>query len=483
MPLPTIPSGNVASALGGGYEVANSCRFNDGSSDNLTKSFSSPTTANKFTLSFWIKRSSLQLGSNTQSILNTDSGNLEEMIRFEENDRLHIFTQNSAGAQTSSVKPSYMFRDVSAWYHICIAIDTTQGTDTNRYKFFVNGTRLTDFETTSYISQNYTLRLNTAVTHEFGVRKSGAYLDGYIAELVYIDGQQLDADQFGEFDEDTPTVWKPIDVSGLTFGNNGFYLDFEDSSALGNDVSGNNNDFSANNLTALDQATDTCTNNFATFNALNIPSSTTLSEGNLKGVTGGSQRDTLFSTIGVANGRWYAEFKLEAGEGNNVRMDVGINGDPAEIVRTVVPIGDGSTGFAFDGESAVKVTNGSNSGSFGSALSIGDIVMIAVDLDNLKIYFGKNGSWFESGDPTSGSTGTGSAFNLTAPSSTPSGFYFIGVADHSAGFHQTFNGNFGGCSAFSISSGNADANGYGNFEYAVPNSYYSLCTKNLAEFG
>ena len=95
----------------------------------------------------------------------------------------------------------------------------------------------------------------------------------------------------------------------------------------------------------------------------------------------------------------------------------------------------------------------------------------------------KNGSWFESGDPTSGSTGTGSAFNLTAPSSTPSGFYFIGVADHSAGFHQTFNGNFGGGSAFSISSGNSDANGYGNFEYAVPSGYYSLCTKNLAEFG
>jgi hypothetical protein len=220
--MPLILSGNVSSALGTGYEVANSCRFDDGSSAKLTQTFGTPTTANKFTLSFWIKRSSFQIGTNTQNILNTETGNLEEMIRFEEQDRLHIFLQNSAGAATASVKPSYQFRDPAAWYHIVIGVDTTQSTDTNRFKFWVNGSRLTAFTTTTYVSQNYTLRLNTAVEHEFGVRKGGAFLDAYIAELVFIDGQQLDADQFGEYNEDSPTIWQPKDVTGLTFGNNGF---------------------------------------------------------------------------------------------------------------------------------------------------------------------------------------------------------------------------------------------------------------------
>ena len=179
------------------YDVGNSCRFDDGSSACMRQTFSgTATAANKLTLSFWIKRSSFQLGTNTQAILNTETGNLEEMIRFEEQDRLHIFTQNSAGAATSTVKPLFQFRDPAAWYHIVIGIDTTQSTDTDRFKFWVNGSRLTRFTTTSYISQNYTLRLNTAVEHEFGVRKGGAFLDAYIAELVYIDGQQLDADQF-----------------------------------------------------------------------------------------------------------------------------------------------------------------------------------------------------------------------------------------------------------------------------------------------
>jgi len=440
------------------------------------------TAANKLTLSFWIKRSSFQLGTNTQAILNTETGNLEEMIRFDEYDRLHIFTQNSAGAGTSSVKPSYQFKDPSAWYHIVVGIDTTQSTDTDRFKFWVNGSRLTVFTTTSYISQNYTLRLNTAVEHEFGVRKGGAFLDAYIAELVYIDGQQLDADQFGEYDDDSPRIWKPIDISGLTFGNNGFYCDFADSGDLGDDESGNGNDFTEAGLAATDQATDTPTNNFATLNPLaSLPntSKSTFSEGNCVAV-GGSNASYVNggSTIGVANGKWYVETKLTASSDGDARCITGVTMDVSEISRINQDAGANNIAYAWHyGNIAVA---GSTSGYTSLTTSaVNDIVGVALDMDNGKVYFSKNGSWINSGDPTSGATGTGAA--PVAASTTGLRFFFSGSDSNARTMTTAY--NFGGCPAFAISSGNADANGYGNFEYPPPSGYYSLCTKNLAEFG
>jgi len=461
-----------------GYEVANSCRFDDGSSDYLSRTPSSGGNRRTFTISCWLKRSTLGGGKIITGI--NDGSDPYARIFFDTNDVLKI--EDNDGGTDTDIVTNRVFRDTSAYYHIVVAYDTTQSTASNRIKLYVNGVQETSFSTETYPAQNFDTEYNKSSTAMNIGKFSSSYFDGYMAEVVFIDGSALDPTSFGEFDSDSPTIWKPKDVSGLTFGTNGFYLDFENASSLGADVSGNSNNFTVNNLTSVDQSIDTCTNNFATFNPLNLPSSSVLSEGNLDVQTSGSSRDTAFSTIGVSKGKWYAEFKLVAGEGGNVRMDIGINGDPAEITRSVVPIGNGTTGFSFDGESAVKVTNGSNSGSFGSALSIGDIVMLAVDLDNLKIYFGKNGTFFESGDPTSGSTGTGSAFDLTAPASTPSGFYFLGCSDHSVGFNQNFHANFGS-PPFSISSGNSDAEGFGNFEFAVPSGYFALCTKNLAEYG
>jgi len=460
-----------------GYDVANSLRFDDGSSDHLTRTPSSSGTTTKSTISVWLKRSNL--GGN-HAVISTGSNDF--VYKFNTSDELVIYDFNGSSFDFI-FRTTMVFRDVSSWYNIILSLDSTQSTSSNRAKLFVNGSQITAFEQETYPSQNFNFQLNGTLQHLIG-REGGStnYFDGYMSEFIVVDGTALNTTDVGEFDQDTPTIWKPKDVSGLTFGTNGFYLDFENASSLGADVSGNSNNFTVNNLTSVDQSIDTCTNNFATFNPLNLPSSSVLSEGNLDVQTSGSSRDTAFSTIGVSKGKWYAEFKLVAGEGGNVRMDIGINGDPAEITRSVVPIGNGTTGFSFDGESAVKVTNGSNSGSFGSALSIGDIVMLAVDLDNLKIYFGKNGTFFESGDPTSGSTGTGSAFDLTAPASTPSGFYFLGCSDHSVGFNQNFHANFGS-PPFSISSGNSDAEGFGNFEFAVPSGYFALCTKNLAEYG
>jgi hypothetical protein len=290
--------------------------------------------------------------------------------------------------------------------------------------------------------------------------------------------EQLDPTSFGEFDEDSG-IWKPIDVSGLTFGTNGFYLDFEDSAALGDDVSGNGNDFTVNNLTAIDQTTDTPTNNFATYNPLintqNIP---TFAEGNLQAATTGAGVNGGFSTTGMSSGKWYAEFKLSAHSGTN-RCVIGVTSNPAEENRNNQYLGQTAASYSYSAEIGRKYYN-NTAASYGDSYTTNDIIGIALDLDNLKIYFSKNGTWQNSGDPESGATGTGAAFTVTAPSSTTTGFYFFGEGDESGTHSVTVQANFGNA-PYTISSGNTDGNGYGNFEYAVPSGYLSLCTANLSE--
>ena len=297
------------------FEVANSLRFDDGSSDYLNKT-ASAGDRRQTTISVWVKRSTL--GSQQKIYNHYNSTNSEFTFYFDSNDKFNVNSYES-GHQLL-LTTNRVFRDVSAWYNIICAIDTDQATDTNRVKIYVNGVQETSFATSTYPSQNADLNLNrsTSYTDNIGRRGNGSeYFDGYLAEVVLVDGTQLDETSFGEFDEDTG-IWKPIDVSGLTFGTNGFYLDFEDSSALGNDVSGNNNDFTVNNLTSIDQTTDTCTNNFATLNPLyptgggfDNQSGATFTEGNTKFTTDNGDADwgTCVSSIAVSSGKWYVEMK------------------------------------------------------------------------------------------------------------------------------------------------------------------------------
>ena len=435
-----------------GYDVDNSLRFNDGSSDDLQKTYSSAETSNKIaTVSFWIKRCLL---ATEMGILKGDNSG-SDFIRFEPNDQLRIrFSGGSADIQTNRV-----FRDVSAWYHIVVAFDSTQGTSSNRIKVYVNGVQETSLATSSYPSQNTTFKFSTnSATNTVGADGS-QYYDGYISEFVWIDGQQLAPDQFGEFDEDNG-IWKPIDVSGLTFGTNGFYLDFEDSSALGNDVSGNNNDFTVNNLTAIDQSTDTCTNNFATLNPL-INTNQTLSDGNTVLDFPQGNDAHMYSNIGFSAGKFYAEFKINS-----------FTADRAHSLALYTDIT--TTGLYLN---FCKTGNANVITSFGSAVqtnlasfSAGDIIGMAVDADNGTVDFTKNGSAY-------GSQVTGLSSNFSGK------YLFFGFFGEGHGsLTRVFNAscNFGS-PAFAISSGNTDGNGYGNFEYAVPSGYLSLCTKNLSE--
>ena len=281
--------------------------------------------------------------------------------------------------------------------------------------------------------------------------------------MVYVDGQQLDPTSFGEFDSDSPNIWKPIDVSG------------------------NNNDVSLTNIAAINQSTDTCTNNFAVINPLSIhPSSTfTITEGNLQFATSSSTRGYWISTFGVSSGKWYWEYKVT---NNQARTDVGIAGAPAagnndpESTDTHDNV---TVYLTINGQVSINSGNSTNN-FYNQATSSNNIIIgTALDLDSSPntIAFSIDGEWVTGSGTKSTTFSSATKINsFTNVASTVNGVYHFIAGDD--GGDQDIGGqaNFGN-PPFSISSGNSDANSYGNFEYPVPSGYYSLNTKNLAEFG
>ena len=481
-----ILPGNSAS---GEYEVANSCRFNDGSSDNLVRTNASATNNTKYTYSVWVKRATL--GTNQSILYNWYDGSNHAYIFFATDDKLALYDQ-LGGTDNINMKTSAVFRDVSAWYNIVVKVDTTESTQADRVRVFINGvedsigTRSAQPGSSASLGMKTNSLSNYMAISSF-VNNSSNYLDGYIAEAVYIDGQALDPTSFGEFDEDSPNIWKPIDVSGLTFGNNGFYLDFEDSSSLGNDAAGSNN-FTVNNLTSIDQSTDTCTNNFATLNPLTIVAgaSLTLSEGNLT-FNGTSTDAGAKATFGVSSGKWYWEVKTKLSDDNSSGSDriLVATENVRQITSATDPNSQGIWGIqsrSGSGATLNSFTNGtfSNGNSGSTGFNNGTIIGVALDADNGKLYFHKDGTYTDlsgnTGDPANGT-------NPTFTGLPTDGTLLFPYFENRPNVTPSSQVNFGGTQSFSISSGNSDGNGYGNFEYSVPSGYYALNTKNLAEYG
>ena len=455
-----------------GYDVANSCRFNSGSSDYLHKTPSGAgTSADLFTFSMWIKRGIIS--SSDRIVLfyaQSDAQNFDR-ISFTDADVLEWKGVRS-DSQAFNLTTSQVFRDISSWYHLHFIWDSADSTADNRMRIYVNGTQVTAFGTRANPSSGLDAIIGSAQKHSVGsTGSSGTYYDGYMAEVVYLDGQELTPDgNTGEFDEDSG-IWKPIDVSGLTFGTNGFYLDFEDSSALGNDAAGSNN-FTVNNLTAIDQSTDTCTNNFATMiNASSASKAYTLSEGNLK-VTGSANNwyGVPRGSIGVSSGKWYFEVKV-TDQNNNLILGYMSASNLADVGDRQVNGFEKVNGLQSSGY--IKRQDSSEA-NIGYTWSDGDIAQIALDMDNKKLWIGKNNSYYNSGNPATGSNETIGSSYFTAGEAYLPITTFYGTNDVSFNF---------GSPPYAISSGNTDGNGYGNFEYAVPSGYYSLNTKNLAEYG
>lgn len=437
----------------------NSLRFDSGSSDYLVRTPSSDGSRRTWTWSAWVKRSTIS-AYQYLFINDTTAVNGNVSIRFENTDKLGIYLGQTTGQELFT---DMLFRDVSAWYHIVLAVDTTQSTADDRRKLYVNGSAVT-FSSSGTLSQNADLNINTTSdpAHIGGI--SSYYFDGYMSEVILVDGQQLDPTSFGV--SDANGVWTPIKYTG-TFGTNGFQLQFGNSAALGTDSSINGNDFTVNNLTSIDQTTDYPVNNFSTLNPLTSTAST-LSEGNLKFVYASGTYSNGKGTLAVSQGKWYVEAKATTIAATNYPgwgiADVGTawSSNPANVDF----IGQDSQAYGFFPQLGVY-TNSSLVLSITDVISSGDIIGLALDLDSvqntLKIY--QNGSLLD-----------------TANINPPNNAYIFGASINTSGSSAVTEFNFGN-PPFTISSGNSDGNGYGNFEYAVPSGYYALCTKNLAEYG
>ena len=462
--------------------IENSLRFDDASSDYLTRTPSSATSRTTWTWSAWVKRSDLAPTSGLFEAY-ADSNNFT-YIRFAP-DYIRIF--NRIGGSTKAVyNTTALFRDVSAWYHIVWTWDTTNGTAGDRSRLYVNGTRITDFSTETNPTSSEQSFINNNDAHYIGsTGQPSLYLNGSMAEVVFIDGQALEPTSFGETDS-TTGIWKPKKIGAFaSAGDNSFYLDFKDSSNVGKDVSGLGNNFTVNNLTSIDQATDTCVENFATLNPLIRNKSYndgTLAEGNLKFAPDG--RAISCSTIGVTKGKWYAEFKaqdagaLYIGCGQLRGIDALSDGGLSNPIWY-----DNNPGYAVGYGAGGSLEDGTASTSYGSGYSDNDIVGVALDMDNYEMYISVNGTFQNSGDPTSGSSKTGGVTGATSYNPFDDGppiFFF--VSDFSAAGVGECLCNFGN-PPYSISSGNSDANGHGNFEYSVPSGYYALNTSNLNTYG
>jgi len=437
--------------------VTNSLRINYTDAPKLVKTGTSAGSTT-FTFSAWVKFAM----SDTYNFVFC-AGNQVGLAKDRAVSNNSQFYLNGATGGTYTNSDGYN-RDPSAWYHLVVSCNSGTGiiyVNNDNRKGSINIPQLADD-----LAIGHFLRTEGVDTPQYDY-----YCDGYMAEVHFVDGSALNPSSFAETNDNG--VWVPKDCKDdLTYGSNGFYLQFKETgtsanaSGIGADTSGNDNHFTPTNLAAIDITTDTPQNNFATLNPITTATND-LSEGNTVSDLDNGTTNTS-TTQFSANGKWYAEFKVTDLAGSNSYIRIGV----VSAEQNAVDLGGQNETYAFLGDGR-KYVEGSAS-SYGSALSVNDIVMVALDTDNNKVWYGANGTWFASGDPA------GNSNESHAIDAGPA--YGFAIASGTSSASPEIQCNFGN-PAFSISSGNADANGYGNFEYAVPSGFYSLCTKNLAEFG
>jgi hypothetical protein len=479
--------GGANSAVAGGYEIENSLKLESDNAEYLYYTSSTQTDYKRMAFSLWIKRTELSTSQRIAEFGNGTSNTSNLRIGFDTSDRLFCYGNSIIFRQTNQV-----FRDTSAWYHLFFQFDTTQSTANDRIKIWVNGSMIahTDFGVINNPGSGAAMGFNNGLQQSIGAQREDGpvgYFNGYMAQVYGSGGTPPSVTDFGEVDENTG-IWKPIDISELTPPDTqGFNLDFSDSSNLGNDISSRNNNFTLQNITSADQATDTPTNNFAIGNILTGKDGFfVITEGATKAVlsTAGPGNNiggvSLVSTLAPSSGKWY--FEAQNTNSGDAYLFLGV-ADTASIGYTegyVLGGQNGTTpsiawrgGGAYDGSAKVY----SDNSAIGSSVNWEtEVVGVALDLDNGKIYFHKSGTYINSGDPVSG-TDNGGQYDLPT---AVDGQWYLGVSAYNL---ATWLINFGGFTTMPISTPASDANGYGTFEYAPPSGYYALCTKNLARFG
>jgi len=464
-----------------GYEIDNSMRFNDANANRFQRTPSSAGSRRTFTYSCWVKLSDI---GNRSTLLHTSGSDNNTLFEW-------IIHQNGylmLGLQSFNVfETNMLFRDPSAWYHIVLRMDTTEGSSDNRTKLYVNGNRITSFSATNLnsISQNFDFGVGVSGTAmALGSTASGGDpIGGYMSEINFVDGAALGPDKFGETNDDG--VWVPIEPDVSAYGTNGFFLEFKgtgfdvNSDGVGADTSGNDNHHGSTNFATDHITTDTPTNNFATMNSVHKSSNgsaalPTFAEGNLS-LTFGADSSTS-STIAPSKGKWYVEYKQGENTADNqgypiVGISTTLGGTAGDVIGFRTP--DSSN---YRGQLGTTSVNN----AFGSARSAGDIFGFYINLDDDILIVHKNGSDYMGSGASSGLDWSG---GLTTTNQQTGFYHFYGQSNTNNAFTDLV--NFGN-PPFSISSSNADANGYGSFEYSPTLSgtaFYAMCTKNLAEYG
>jgi hypothetical protein len=441
------------------YQISRSLRFNIPNSTYLTRTPASSGNQQTWTWSAWVKRGALgsTQGIFYQQLTASDTGFFA--ITFTSGDTLAL-----GGWTTNWRITTQVFRDPSAWYHIVVAVDTTQATANNRVRVYVNGSEVTSFSTTANPTQNSTTGVNSTGAAYLG-KDNNTYFGGFATEIYIIDGQQLTPSSFGTTST-TTGVWAPIQYTG-TYGTNGFYLNFSDNSGttattLGKDYSGNNNNFTPNNFSVtagtgnssmVDSPTPygfdtgvggTVRGNYCTWNPLDTTSTAYISNGNLTN-SAASNNYPIRGTIGVSSGKWYWEWTEASATPDN---HIGVWGFSGLTAGTYNYVGEAADSWGIHTSDGNKRNNGSNT-AYGSAYANGDVGMCAYDMDAGKIWWGKNGTWFASGSP---SAGTNAAFTNLTGTLRPAQIQYTAE-----------NFNFGQRA----------------FVYTAPSGFQALCTQNL----
>ena len=423
-----------------------------------------------FTISTWVKRPK----SNGQGwIMTVDSYPSGNMFQYQLDTGSYLnLGQYSGSSAQVAVSTSNLLRDPAAWYHLVLRVDTTQSTAADRVRMYINGTEAS-YSTTTYPSQNYDFQLNNTVKHSIGSREdtsSGTSL--YYSHYHFCDGYSYGPDSFGSTDA-TTGQWKINTSPSVSYGTNGFFVFKNGMNLSGSTVQDQSGQ--GNNLTLVGSSVetqDTPSDNFCTLNSLYYAASQyTLSDGNNSIVYATDSSRSAFGTIGMTDnlGKFYWEIKIVSDSNN--KGAYGICDDLYTDLNATGAFIDYSGGYGYfaNGNSY----NGGTGSTYGNAITTGDIVGVALDMDNRKLYFSKNGTWQNSGDPTSGSTGTGAAYTVAAGKTyLPA----IRVRNGTNGAFNFGNGYFG---TTAISSEGTNASGIGKFEYDVPSGYTALSTKGL----
>jgi len=492
------------------YEIERSIRNDQGTADtnsgsNFSRTFGSSGNRRTFTNSIWVKkcRTPGNVGDDKFSIISAGgggSGSSALDLYFKTNDCLR-YGGGISGSSSFQLETDRVFRDPSAWYHIVTAVDTTQSTESNRVKIYINGVQETSFTTETYPSQNLELYFNFDVIHRLGSDSLWSNLshtygnfNGYLAEYHFIDGTALTPSSFGKTNTKTGQ-WVPVKYSG-SYGTNGVYLNFSDNSdttatTLGKDSSGNGNNWTPNNFGTGDSVKDSPTNNFATLRTHSTPeaSGVSITEGNLKYTTGatggaGTQNRIAISTILPTSGKWYAEVIPTSTAGN---QSAGII--PYAVEESPTTDRERYNLLNFNNGDVLQNLSGSGGtlSSHASNVATNEVCQIYMDMDAKTVYYGKNGQWADGSGSWNQSTPTsGLALGNSFFNNKTGGYEGFGITIISVTGGASIDGiaNFGQDSTFggTLTAGtNTDANGIGEFKYTVPANALAICTANLPD--